>query len=269
MKGLKVYLICTGYMYNDAAYNHANVNIGTVANPSPEHVWETVPCYCVLIDHPIEGWILYDTGVDVNALETWPKTVMDTTPYIRKSEEDNLLVQLAKLGLEPKDISKVILSHMHMDHAGNVGLFAKTADIYVGKEEAATAFLSAFENCNSDSFGFYMKKDIVMDYKHLYYLEEDDELFEGIEVFMEPGHTSGMVGMIVHLENETFIFPSDAIKNEDNYNGDQGSLVADSIAWHASVKKVRRLQKKYNARVFYSHDLESFEKLKKCPEYYE
>lgn len=269
MKGIKVYILCTGCMYNDAGYNHASVNMGTIANPSPVHQWETAPCYCVLISHPTEGWILYDTGVDVNAMDTWPEAVMASTPYVRKSEDDNLLIQLAKLGLKPEDINKVILSHYHMDHAGNLGLFAKTADIYVSKAEAEYAFLNTFENNQSDMFGFYMKKDIAQEYRHLIYLEEDEELFDGIEVFMEPGHTPGMIGMIVHLEKETFIFPSDAIKNEDNYQDDPGSLVTDSVAWHASVKKIHKLQKKYHAKIFYSHDPESFDCMKKCPEYYD
>ncbi|MDO4648069.1 MAG: N-acyl homoserine lactonase family protein [Eubacteriales bacterium] len=268
MKGIKVYILNTGYIYNDADYNHAHINVGTIDNPSPKHVWETVPSYCVLIDHPTEGWILFDTGCDVNALETWPDYVMQSTPYIRKSEDDNLLVQLAKLGLEPKDISKVILSHFHVDHAGNIGLFAETADIYVSEEEASYAFRGAFEDNKSEMFGFYKKSDIKNNYKKLHYLTEDEELFEGVEVFTAYGHTPGHIGMIVHLENRTLLFPADQVKNQDNYDGNPGSLVSDSVAWYASAKKVHKLEKKYNAEVFFSHDLKAFEKMKKCPEYY-
>jgi N-acyl homoserine lactone hydrolase len=42
--------------------------------------------------------------------------------------------QLAVLGLTPKDISKVILSHAHFDHTGNSNLFAKSSFIVQSAE---------------------------------------------------------------------------------------------------------------------------------------
>jgi N-acyl homoserine lactone hydrolase len=47
--------------------------------------------------------------------------------------------QLAKVGLKPADIKYVILGHMHLDHAGNVGKFPG-ATIVVQRDEIANAF---------------------------------------------------------------------------------------------------------------------------------
>lgn len=47
--------------------------------------------------------------------------------------------QLAKVGLKPSDIKYVILGHMHIDHAGNVGKFPN-ATIVGQRDEIINAF---------------------------------------------------------------------------------------------------------------------------------
>ena len=47
--------------------------------------------------------------------------------------------QLAKAGVSPSDINYVILGHMHLDHAGNIGKFPK-ATIVVQRDEISNAF---------------------------------------------------------------------------------------------------------------------------------
>lgn len=269
MKGLKAYILNTGYMYNDSLYSVAFNTVGTIENPNPEHKWVTVPCYCVLIDHPTEGWILYDTGCAIDALETWPKWIMGATPYVKKSEKDNLLYQLNLLGLKPKDISKVIFSHFHIDHAGNANLFAEAAECYVSRAEASYALLNIYQSTDETTHGFYQKKDVTANFKKLNYIDKDTELFEGMEVFLVPGHTPGLMGLILHLEGGTIIFPGDQINNKANYEGIPSGIVYDSLSYGTSWKKVKELEKKYNAKVIFSHDLEQFETLKKNPKYYE
>jgi glyoxylase-like metal-dependent hydrolase (beta-lactamase superfamily II) len=255
-------------MYNDSNYSVAFDNVGTMANPNPDHRWVTVPCYCVLIDHPTEGWILYDTGCAVDALETWPEGIMAATPYVKKNESDNLLYQLNLLGLEPKDINKVIFSHFHIDHAGNANLFAETAECYVSEKEAAYAFLNIHKSTDPATYGFYQKKDVTANFKKLNYVKKDMELFPGIEAFLEPGHTPGLMGLVIHLENQTLIFPMDQMNNRANYEGVPSGIVYDSLSFSSSWEKVKDLENKYDGKVIFSHDLEQFETLKKNPEYY-
>ena len=47
--------------------------------------------------------------------------------------------QLAKVGVQPSDIKYVVLGHMHLDHAGNIGKFPK-ATIVAQRDEIENAF---------------------------------------------------------------------------------------------------------------------------------
>lgn len=107
--------------------------------------------------------------------------------------------------------------------------------------------------------------------KHYHLIDEDRELFPGIEFISLPGHTSGSSGLIIHLEKEgTLLFPMDAIYNKTVFGppARASGLVYDSIAFFKSIERVRSLEKKYQGYIMFSHDMEEFEKMKKAPEYY-
>ena len=77
--------------------------------------------------------------------------------------------------------------------------------------------------------------------------------------------------MILHLDNDgTLIFPSDAVYLEKNYgvNAKLPGINYDSITYMKSIEKVKKLQKKHNAKIMFPHDLEQFKKMKKAPEFY-
>lgn len=40
----------------------------------------SIPCYCVLVQHPILGNVLYDTGIDDGYELRWPKTFWRNIP---------------------------------------------------------------------------------------------------------------------------------------------------------------------------------------------
>ena len=76
---------------------------------------------CWLIKHGSE-WLLWDTGVpesahnDPRGWSTLPKLIVY---HLDKTLTD----QFAEIGLKPRDIDRVAISHTHGDHIGNVGLF--------------------------------------------------------------------------------------------------------------------------------------------------
>src|SRR5215813_7412173 len=83
----------------------------------------TVPVAFFLIKHP-KGNVLFDTGNNDKVISDptyWgPLAQMLATPESR-SPDVAIDVQLNKAGVKPSDINYVILGHMHLDHAGNVG----------------------------------------------------------------------------------------------------------------------------------------------------
>lgn len=102
-------------------------------------------------------------------------------------------------------------------------------------------------------------------------VKKDLNIVPGVQVITLPGHTAGLLGIIVHLKEEgTLIFTSDAIYARGNYGPPArlSGTVYDSLSYFASIDKVRRLEAQHKARVMFSHDMEFFEMMKKAPEYY-
>lgn len=268
MEQMRAYILGLGAMQSDsnsAAYWGATV--ATREQPDAPHQMAVTPSYAVLIHHPEAGWILYDTGMGDPA--QWPRHILDVV-LTEKPPETTMEHQLGLLGLTPADICYVILSHMHMDHIGNDYLFADTAEFFVSQEEAGYACRMVMSSQDPVDHGFYIREDVLLSRKRLNYIDRDEELFPGVEVIQLPGHTPGVMGLVLHLKGGTIIFPSDAAAFQKNLEGRQPAGVYDSLGYAQSIRKVRDLQKKYHARVFCSHDpIQLKHEIKLSPDYYE
>lgn len=265
---MKLYVINTGTLKNDINLTYAHAVQATRDNPHPAAQWLTVPTWAALIKHPEAGWILFDLGSNPKSNEIWPPSTVNGC-YYEPVEGATMEEQLAVLGLKPADIDYVIMSHMHMDHIGNMQLFNETAEFFVTKAEAAHAFTTVMATPDATKHGFYNKADVIATTKATHYIEEDGEIFPGIEAMIVPGHTPGTMGIIVHLESKTIILTSDALNGRPNYNGQLPGVIADSVAFYQSLDKIKKLQKKYDAEVWFAHDIDQFNTFKKVPEYYE
>lgn len=80
---------------------------------------------CFLIRHP-KGDLLWDTG-HKDRLADIPEGM--AAGVWRSSLKTNLVTQLESLGLAPKDIEYLSLSHAHPDHSGNANKFSNATFI--------------------------------------------------------------------------------------------------------------------------------------------
>jgi len=265
----KVYILNLGKLECDENWMVAMSTTGTKENKNVSSNWVEIPVYAVLIDHP-DGKILFDLGCHPKACEGhWCQELVNTFPFTFEDDQ-RLENQLKLVNTRPEDISKVILSHMHMDHIGNIHLF-KHADVYVSSKEFEYAQTIVHLNQDPKSHEAYVKKDVEMPVKQYHLLDEDTEFLPGIDFIFLPGHTAGSSGLIVHLENDgVLIFPMDAIYNKKILGppAKASGFVHNSIAYFKSIEKVRALAKKHQAQIMFSHDMEEFEKMKKAPDYY-
>lgn len=116
---------------------------------TPKKDWVWLPVSCYLIEHP-KGKVLLDTGWHRSIS---PQGVFDKKAQI-KSLGSRLLYhinqaqldlgqsideQLASLGIQPADLSYVLLSHLDCDHAHGLKAVADAREILVSPEELAEA----------------------------------------------------------------------------------------------------------------------------------
>jgi glyoxylase-like metal-dependent hydrolase (beta-lactamase superfamily II) len=98
-----------------------------------------LPTYAWLIDHP-EGIIVVDTGQGRQLLDS----VQSWHPYLRwavkfRIERDQEIgPQLRALGVRPRDVQRVVLTHLHIDHDGGLAHFPDS-EILVSRGELNTA----------------------------------------------------------------------------------------------------------------------------------
>jgi N-acyl homoserine lactone hydrolase len=85
---------------------------------------EWLPTYAWAIEHR-EGVIVVDTGQGAHLLETgksyhpWVRWEV----AFRIDREEEVGPQLRALGIGPRDVKKVVLTHLHMDHDGGLAHF--------------------------------------------------------------------------------------------------------------------------------------------------
>jgi N-acyl homoserine lactone hydrolase len=105
-----------------------------------DRTWtDWLPTYAWVIDHP-EGVMVVDTGQGMHLLETGKSL----HPYVRWEvgfrieREEEIGPQLRALGIGPRDVKRVILTHLHMDHDGGLAHFPQS-QILVARGELALA----------------------------------------------------------------------------------------------------------------------------------
>lgn len=267
---MRFYILDTGYLKTDKNNVVANSTMATRSNPDVRHMFYNLPVMCILIEHE-GGFILYDTGSNMHAMHGyWPECLQESYE-LHQTIEQNLEVQLAMCGVRKEEIDTVILSHMHFDHTGNIHMF-KNADIYVPKADFMFAQTTVRISNDPATYCGYCKNDMDVVVRQYHLVEEDFEIIPNVEIINLPGHTPGLLGLMIHLDKGgTYIFPMDAVYTNEIYTppAKASGLLFDREKYFKSIERVRMLQKKYHATVVPAHDWELFRTLKKAPYYYE
>lgn len=273
-KRTRVYILPLGYIENDIALNLLRHNQATVDDQHKPAEWHRVPSFCLLIVHPKLGKILVDTGSHPKAMDGyWPEEARQSTPLIR-TKEDMLDHRLSELNLSPQDIDLLILTHLHLDHAGGLCYFSGTkagTRVIAHAEEIKQALFDTFMNRGELANG-YMRPDFYgVKGIHFDTLLESTSLADDIELIWLPSHTTGTLGVLIRLENSgTILYTSDAVNWEANIYPEPklSAVFHDSLQMTSSINKVRWLQRRYDAKLIYGHDMAQFQKLLLSPNHF-
>jgi glyoxylase-like metal-dependent hydrolase (beta-lactamase superfamily II) len=126
--------------------------------------------------------------------------------------ERTALEAVRDFGLEPADVSGIVLSHLHFDHAGGLGAFP-AAKVFLQQSdlEFYTGEFMRFPLCSSAA-----EKDDIAEVQRLRaegrldLLAGDAEIANGIWVHHIGGHTPGMQAIEVQGAAATVVLASDA-----------------------------------------------------------
>src|SRR5260221_2856402 len=138
---MKVHAIQTGFVRIKSAQveGHGHGLARRLAIFTDRSWIEWLPTYAWVIDHR-EGIIVVDTGQGTHLLETGKSL----HPYVRWKVafridgEEEIGPQLRALGIGSRDVKRVVLTHLHMDHDGGLAHFPQS-EILVAPGELRTA----------------------------------------------------------------------------------------------------------------------------------
>ena len=239
----------------------------------------TVPVAFFLIKHP-KGNVLFDTGNNdkiINDPTYWGPFIASLDPG--RAPDVAIDAQLNKIGVKPSDINYVILGHMHLDHAGNVGKFP-TATIVYQRDEIVNAFWPkpGYGCCYITADFAGLRNDVgqnQVNRQKVIELNGDLDLFGDGSIYIHRAvsHTPGSEMVVVRLPNTgAVVLTSDACYLMENLQKDilpSVALAYDPSGMLDAYSWIKHLMSAEGADVIFAHDAETFKKHKQPPEYYE
>jgi N-acyl homoserine lactone hydrolase len=212
---------------------------------------------CFLVRHP-RGDLLWDAGL--------PQTLVGAPGAATKIGSAEVTVtrtlpdMLSELGMVPADIEFLSMSHTHLDHVGNAGLFPSATWI-VDVDEREWAFRPAART--SPVFASYQ----VLEHAPTRLIEGDadaDVFGDGQVVIVQaPGHTPGHTVLLLRLSQAGVVLIAGDLWNTP----DAGAARRGTPQALASMDKIEAIATRNGARVVRHHVLEDFEALPRFPDF--
>ncbi|GKZ78303.1 hypothetical protein AnigIFM56816_001861 [Aspergillus niger] len=279
--GSKLWLLDLGTLDIDASYVLSGANVPKSNQPSQTHDTRQCLMIAALLYHPDVGLILFDTGACEDIINSWDKEFLECAPRTWVKDIHSLPAAVKATGAgDITDIKAVVMSHLHLDHAGGLEHFFGTAkkckmltfsidvEIWCHEKELKNAFWASATGHDDGLFRpDYLRADLL-NWKTV--SEQVVELWPGVTLHMCPGHTEGF--LVVELKFQvagTVVLTGDLFHVKENYEDGQpqGFLMRDYNTWHRSRDYVRRLVRQTNAKVCLGHEKNYFDKFVKSPEY--
>lgn len=151
--------------------------------------------------------VLVDTGFSRTS------SVLRSRPYVVEPE-----VALRQLGYPSEAVQDVVVTHLHYDHAGNIGDYSH-AKIWL--QERELQFATGKCMCEPRLNHFFATEDIALLLKRLYrgdvrLLSGNHILHDGIELYALGGHTDGLQVVRVRTAEGWTVLASDAAHFYEN-----------------------------------------------------
>ena len=228
---------------------------------------EWLPTYAWAIEHK-EGVIVVDTGQGAHLLETGASyhPFVRWEVVFRIDREEEIGPQLRALGIGPRDVKKVVLTHLHMDHDGGLAHFPNSK-ILVASGELRTAsgwagrirgylpnrwpswFDPAPLELAAEPFGPFARSRRLTD-------------AGDIVAVATPGHTADHISILVHDDDTTHFLAGDTSYNERlMLAGRVDGISPDDRVSRATLKSIRGFAGAHPTVYLPTHDPQSAARL--------
>ena len=253
----RVYALCGGLIDLDRSSFFDDVAPGTRV---------TIPVICFLVAHP-RGHVLLDTGVNRQATADPVGRLGERRAglfRLRSAASDEIVSQLALLGLQPSDVRYVVNSHLHFDHCGGNEFFtSSTVLVQKAEMEAARRVLGG-------EIMRYTPSAIDFDHPLDYQLVDGEhDVFGDGQVVLLPtyGHTPGHQSMLVRAgKGAEFVLAADACYTRENIDRDVlPTVLWDPAEMSRSLAALRDWRDCKGATVIYGHDAGQWQDLPRAP----
>ncbi|MET0313119.1 MAG: N-acyl homoserine lactonase family protein [Hansschlegelia sp.] len=230
------------------------------------HVGEPVglSCNAYLIKRA-DGWTLWDTGMEDGLAELPEGRII--AHDIRGIAKRTIAGQLKEIGIGPKNIGTLILSHAHFDHAGNCRLFPQARWI-VQKAERDAMF-----GDKPDRFGFLPHLYDTLRSNPTTVVEGDHDVFGdgSVRMISTPGHTPGHCSLLVRLPKAgPVILSGDVAHFEESFRHHYvPKFNSDPVLSQSSMEKVEALMRAEGAKLWINHDAAQTASLPRAPQWIE
>ncbi|MBO1075002.1 N-acyl homoserine lactonase family protein [Roseomonas marmotae] len=201
--------------------------------------------------------IVVDTGFSPEVSAARQRGLTRTVPEV-----------LNAMGTDPATVGDIILTHLHYDHAGNIGLFPK-ARFHLQEQEMG--FATGRHMCAGCLRATFEVEDVVAMVRALYadrveFHEGDGEVAPGVTVHRVGGHTPGLQMVRVRTERGPLVLASDAAHYYANMQrGNPFPIVFDLGEMTQGWRRARRLAEGDESLIIPGHDPEVLRRFPKLP----
>lgn len=223
------------------------------------------PAGFACIRHPLQGWILFDTGYSHRFREltaSFPYSMYRRLTPVILREENVAVRQLARLGIAAEDVRFVILSHFHADHIGGARDFPFSRFLYPQAAYDAVCNLGPIRATRAGFVAGLLPDRFAETAQPIESLAErvslpDNVPFDsGYDLFGDgsliaiamPGHAAGQIGLLLSTSDARVLLCADAawssraIRDNRPPHPAAGLVMYDRAAYRDSFRRLRNWQ---------------------------
>ncbi|MBQ6165209.1 MAG: MBL fold metallo-hydrolase [Clostridia bacterium] len=192
--------------------------------------------------------ILVDTGLPTGTPEEAPD---ENSPIFTGKDICTYMEAFAALGYKPEQVTKILLTHKHADHSGELRSFPN-AKVYVGAEEISAAELQGLDNIVPVEYtdGAY------------YNFPESQKIADGVYFIRAKGHTHGNSIVIVENDGLFYMLHGDITYMDEALYENMLSVVFDDLpAARETLDRVRAFVRDHPTVYCGTHTPQGYENL--------